>query len=139
MKLGVTATRNGLSTYQVQNVRQFFIDHYDITEIHHGDCVRGDETIHNIATDLYGVLVRIVIHPPIDGRLRAYCEGDMILAAKEYLTRNRDIVLATDMLLAAPNTQTEVVRSGTWATIRYARKLKQPIVIFLPDGSVRYN
>ena len=30
----------------------------------------------------------------------------------------------------------EQLRSGTWATVRHARKLKRPIVIINPDGTL---
>jgi len=50
------------------------------------------------------------------------------------LVRNRDIVDATDMLIAAPATRKEVLRSGTWATIRYAKKMKKWIYIIYPSG-----
>jgi hypothetical protein len=51
-------------------------------------------------------------------------------------SRNHDIVDETELLIACPGELAEAVRSGTWATVRYARKLGRPIVIFWPDGSV---
>jgi hypothetical protein len=41
---------------------------------------------------------------------------------------------ATGWLLAAPRTKTEEQRSGTWATIRYARKLGRQVCLLWPDG-----
>ena len=38
------------------------------------------------------------------------------------------------MLIAFPSTQFEIQRSGTWQTIRYARKLKKKILIIYPNG-----
>jgi hypothetical protein len=32
-------------------------------------------------------------------------------------------------LIATPESLTEELRSGTWATIRYARKIKKPCLI----------
>ena len=40
-------------------------------------------------------------------------------------------------LLAVPSSTTELRRSGTWATVRYARELGVPITLVLPDGSIR--
>ena len=54
---------------------------------------------------------RVVIHPPIDLGLRAFCRGDVQVAAKDYLWRNHDIVRASDMLVAALKTE-EVSRPG---------------------------
>jgi hypothetical protein len=39
--------------------------------------------------------------------------------------------------VAAPRTPIETLRSGTWATVRYARAYGRPVWIVLPDGSVR--
>jgi hypothetical protein len=38
--------------------------------------------------------------------------------------------------LACPRGYTEELRSGTWATIRYARKTGVPYVIIFPDRTV---
>lgn len=51
---------------------------------------------------------------------------------KPPLKRNYDIVDACDILLAAPRTLTEELRSGTWATIRYARKTGKKYLILAP-------
>ncbi len=53
------------------------------------------------------------------------------------LVRNRTIARSCDYLVAAPATTEEVVRSGTWMTVRRARKFGKPIIILLPDGGVR--
>ena len=54
---------------------------------------------------------------------------------KDYLLRDWDIAEACTELLAAPATFAEVSRgSGTWATVRYARKLHRPVTIVFPDG-----
>ena len=60
-----------------------------------------------------------------------------VAAPKGYLDRNHDIVDAADVLIAAPSGTTEKRRSGTWATVRYARKLGRTICVVLPDGVVR--
>lgn len=52
------------------------------------------------------------------------------------LDRNRLMVGMADRLLAMPAGMEEELRSGTWATIRYARKGQKPITVFWPDGSV---
>jgi hypothetical protein len=31
----------------------------------------------------------------------------------------------------------EVVRSGTWATVRYARNWEKPITLLMPDGTIK--
>jgi predicted Rossmann fold nucleotide-binding protein DprA/Smf involved in DNA uptake len=53
------------------------------------------------------------------------------------LARNKVIASRCDHLLATPATSEEQQRSGTWATIRYARKRRKPVTIIDPDGTVR--
>ena len=40
-----------------------------------------------------------------------------------YLNRNKAMVDLADLVLVAPRRNEEEVRSGTWATARYARKI----------------
>jgi hypothetical protein len=61
-------------------------------------------------------------------------QGDVtILEPKLYMERNHDVVHACDFLLALPGTDHEVVRSGTWATVRYARKIARGYQVVLPS------
>jgi len=41
----------------------------------------------------------------------------------------------TEWLWAIPGEFKEVLRSGTWSTIRYARKKGKKVLIIWPDGS----
>lgn len=104
--------------------------------LHHGDCVGADAHMHEFAR-LFDM--KIVVHPPNRNSLRAFCllkDGDKIMSSKPYLIRNRDIVDQTQVLIAAPRTMTELLRSGTWSTVRYARRLKRLIIVVWPDGTV---
>lgn len=74
--------------------------------------------------------IPVHIYPPIVDKLRAFCKGDVCNTAKPYLERNNDIVKNSDVLVACPASKTEVLRSGTWATIRKARKAKIEVFIF---------
>lgn len=134
-KLGVTATRGGLTQPQLLSVRYLLwrpgAD--EVGELHHGDCVGGDASVHELAK-LYGW--RVVIHPPTDPKHRAWCEGDELWPEKEYLVRNHDIVVVTQALVALPGQAHEVLRSGTWATVRYARKMGRPVILVPPNGRI---
>jgi hypothetical protein len=102
--------------------------------LHHGDCVRSDCLAHEIALTLG---LRIVIHPPTNARFRALCEGaDLVLPPRDYLQRNRDVVDAGQLLIAMPHIPTETLRSGTWSTIRYARKRQRSIFIVQQNGII---
>lgn len=101
---------------------------------HHGDCEESDHISHGIAREAGW---SIGLHPPIDDRQRAFCEGDLVWPLKPFLDRNRDIVDVTMGLIAVPGGFEEELRSGTWSTVRYARRLGRPIKIVWPDGSVK--
>lgn len=60
----------------------------------------------------------------------------IVLPAKDYLARNHDIVDAAGLLIAAPSGPAEKRRSGTWATVRHARKQGTRIWIVLPSGEI---
>lgn len=44
------------------------------------------------------------------------------------LARDRALVDAVDVLVAAPGQDDELLRSGTWATVRYMQQLKRPVI-----------
>lgn len=52
------------------------------------------------------------------------------------LERDGLIVEAAHWLIAVPAQDTEELRSGTWATVRYARKLDFPVYIIRADGKI---
>lgn len=105
-----------------------------INEFHHGDCIRADNYAHQIAQH-FGYETHI--HPPIEERKRAFsCDGDKHYIAQDYLVRNHIIVEMTDRLITAPNTCREQLRSGTWATYRYAKKCGKKVYLLLPDGVI---
>ena len=119
MKIGFTGSRGGLSPDQTYKIVEV-LSNCNPSEVHHGDCVGADEQFHNICRDLN---IPIIIHPPTNESKRAFCEGGSLQKAKfSYLKRNQNIVDCCDLLIACPETATEKLRSGTWSTIRYARK-----------------
>lgn len=50
-------------------------------------------------------------------------------SAVELLARNRRLVEFCDVLVAAPDTDHEKIRSGTWYTVRRARDAGKPVVM----------
>jgi hypothetical protein len=142
--VGVTATREGLSPPQRAFIREYLEEHCppeliaeNKVEAHHGDCVGGDEQFHEICLDLG---IPVVLHPPEDPRLRAYCQGAIRSEkAKPYLERNKDIVRASTVLLGAPREKFEPPAArgqGTWSTIRYARQRSKPHIVIMADGTI---
>jgi hypothetical protein len=123
MKIGFTGTQHGMSKFQKKLLRRLLDN--DLDEFHHGDCVGADAEAHNIA-DTERCACAIVIHPPSDSRKRAFKkvhDQDQMIKPKPYIQRNKDIVNAVDLLIAAPRSNKEELRSGTWSTVRYAKKI----------------
>jgi len=137
VKIGFTGTRNGMTPTQRMTLEAMF----HITqsenrqvEFHHGDCEGADAEAAKLATE-YGFWV--VSHPPTDERYRAFAPANEVREPKPYLERDKDIAIECDTLVAAPYQDREVQRSGTWATVRYARKQGKPRDIILPNGDVK--
>ena len=98
---------------------------------HHGDCIGADEDFHDIVS-VWSKNPHIINHPPILEKYTAYKAGHKIMQPKPYLMRNHDIVDESNLLIAAPKHLIEEIRSGTWATIRYAKKKHIPTIILNP-------
>lgn len=134
--IGFTGTQSGMTLNQQGTVYVLILD-LGVTDLAHGDCLGADNEADMIARELD---IRRHIHIPTNNSRRAFCiarEGlDIVYPPKPYLERNRDIVDSTCALIAAPKEMAETVRSGTWATIRYARKQGKPVWIVWPDGTV---
>lgn len=135
MKIGFTGTSKGMTRKQKDTLWDTKV-HYGEIEFHHGDCIGADEQAHAIFTDkVFNQIVKTVIHPPTDPKKRAFCKGDEILPERPYLDRNKDIVDATEILIATPETSLEVLRSGTWSTVRYAIRRHRLVILIFPDGT----
>lgn len=138
MRVVYTGPREGMTGRQWLAVNNF-IKHWDVTEARHGDCLGGDAQFHDIVASVHPT-IDIFIHPPLNPTFRAYKRG-IILPARDYLVRNHDMVNKCcdefDVVVATPSTASERLRSGTWATIRYARKQLRSLLLVLPDGSLK--
>lgn len=99
--------------------------------LHHGDAIGADAEAHDIAVELG---IAVVIHPPANDKQRAFKSAPDIRPPRPYLDRNRDIVRETTLLIAAPAEAAEQLRSGTWSTVRYARRLGRRIVVLAPTA-----
>ncbi len=135
-RLGFTGSRVGMKEAQEKAFWAALKDFAEagFAEFHHGDCLGADHRAHSaaMALDLW-----TVGHIPTNESKRAHCCFDEQRKPKHYIARNHAIVDETDHLLAAPGMQAEEQRSGTWATIRHARRTGKPITIIWPDGNVK--
>jgi hypothetical protein len=133
MIIGITGSRDGMTLIQQQTFETIINKNIHlIEEIHHGDCNGVDSIVHH----LYSGTIKMIVHPPTINTCRAYCQSDFIMPPLPYLDRNKQIVNNCNVIIAVPNTMTEVIRSGTWSTIRYAKKCKKTYLIIYPDGNV---
>jgi hypothetical protein len=136
MILGFTGTENGMTHVQYHVVKDKVISiDYLVSEYHHGDCIGSDSNFHDIVCSL-GLTLKLHVHPPLNQSLRAFCKCGKVYPLKEYLERDHDIVNASDILIATPGEYEEITRSGTWTTVRYARKKGIEILIVYPDGNI---
>lgn len=139
-RVGFTGSRTSVTMEQLETLYKL-LEQVVPFEGHHGDCIGSDVDFHRAASQNSQP---VVIHPPLDEKHRAYCFEvcfspltPKVLAPKEFLERNKDIVHATTMLIATPDSPKEKLRSGTWSTIRYARKLGKKVHVILPDGTLQ--
>jgi hypothetical protein len=132
-KTAFSGTQHGMTDAQKVTLR-WLLDG-GAGEFHHGDCDGSDDEAHDIATELG---YKIFIHPPKNPSKRAFRKvpPEQMFPEKDYLPRNKDIVRAGASLIATPFEFVEILRSGTWSTVRFARKLGKPVFLILPDGTV---
>jgi len=135
MTIAFTGTRRGMTPAQYERVG-FVFRHLAASELSHGGCVGADREAHQI-----GGAMRIRVFPSNDEQrhwalLEARPTPISIEHVQDPLRRNKIMVDRNDVLVAAPAKMGELLRSGTWMTIRYARKMKRPVYICWPDGTV---
>jgi hypothetical protein len=134
MIIGMTGNRTGISEKAMKRFRKLMNKSEDIKEGHHGDCLGADTDFHDELTEKR---IKTIIHPPDIDTARAFSKGTETRKPKPYIARNHDIVDECDVLIGFPSSDQEAVRSGTWATIRYARKIDRRIYIIFPNGKVK--
>lgn len=143
LDVGFTGTCAGLNATQILSLRDTLLLLHGSVQpklfswtARHGDCKGADFQFHNLARRYSA---HIISHPPSISTHRANAIADETLPPLPYLTRNHAIVDACSVLIAGVGTVKEVTRSGTWATIRYARESKCPRVVLYPDGTIHWE
>jgi len=143
--VGFTGSRSGMTEYQKDRFLELFSKFWHksagLVCFHHGDCLGADTEAHKIVKDIIGKQ-NIVIYPghpynPFREPWRGYNEAGVVQKSKPFLVRNKNIVKQSDIVIATPKERTEILRSGTWATIRYAKKNKTHVIIIYPEGEVK--
>jgi hypothetical protein len=138
LDVSVTGTAGGGTPEQLETLRQL-LWRPSVIMLHHGDCIGVDSQAHELAQTrpvAAGGNLMTVVHPPENPECRAFCEGDFIMEPKPYLKRDLAIAKSCDLLIAVPLTDEERLRSGTWATVRYAYKAGRMVLIIRRDGNI---
>ena|SRR3990167_361365 len=138
MILSFTGTRQGMTRKQIDVVKSL-LDELQPSCVIHGDCIGADTEFHKIVEyrrGLFGHHPIIKIYPST-AKTRANNDGDIIMPQKPPLERDIDIAREGDRLIATPKEMAEVLRSGTWTTIRKAKKLGKIVYVVLPDGEIK--
>jgi hypothetical protein len=153
MRIGFTGTQSGMTNFQKTVLKEILLAE-KCSEFIHGDCYGADAQANDISKWFVDF---ISIFPPDNSNKRAWCFNPQrvdrkwewlkvgLINAEEtryikvrwapkdsYLERNRHIVDNCDMMIACPKEDKHTVRSGTWATIRYAWSVHRKIVIIPP-------
>lgn len=138
MIISFSGTRAGMTRKQ-RDVLISLLDELKPTTVVHGDCIGADKEFHDLVSYRRGVFGTspVIKIWPSTARTRANCNGDIIMPPKAPLDRDLDIAKDGDRLIATPKELEEVLRSGTWATIRKAKKLGKIVYIILPTGEIK--
>lgn len=144
IKLGFTGTQHGMTDSQAQAVFDEMmlygqVPEQVVTEAHHGCCVGADAQFDAMLAYMDKSVV-VHGHPPLNtSKMAKGLCCDIMHEPLEYLVRNRAIVDASNTLFAAPQ-GAEEQRSGTWSTVRYARrKGNVNIRIIWPGGGSTFE
>lgn len=142
MILGYTGTRKGMTQAQVQTVDEL-VDRLaprvigSSYQFLHGCAEGGDRQFHGI------VAARgpLWLYPVLDEQ-RAWAKRhrrafDILVECADLIGRNHDMADKAMAFIAAPRGFVEQKRgSGTWATMRYCKKIHRICYVVWPDGTV---
>lgn len=154
MRLGFSGTRRGCTEVQRLAMRHAVlrlldevpaaIGQFELAS--HGGCVGADAEFHRVVLP---VAARVAVRPASDvaAHLVAFQDASpktiveaevvRVYPSTPALVRNHVIVDNCDVLLACPQgLESSCQRSGTWATVRYARSKGKRRVIVYPNGTV---
>jgi hypothetical protein len=136
--VGFTGTRSGMTPAQAEAVDALLarLAAADPTRPLcglHGDCLGADADFDAICKRRR---IPVKLRPSSLPDMRARCDSEAIAEPRPPLSRNREIVADSDVLIACPFSGAEIVRSGVWATIRAMRRHRRPIYVVAPDGAL---
>jgi hypothetical protein len=138
-KVGFTGTSKGMIQEQKMEVWffLFILKLAGATTFYHGDCIGADCEAAKIAKNLGYYIICLPgfsAKNPESTLYRAFTDfNDEIFPSRPFLKRDQDIVNYSHIMIAAPLTEQEQTRSGTWTTVRFARKKGRKILLAFPS------
>lgn len=134
MILAFTGTRKGMTPRQHSIVKQI-LEEFEPTEVHHGGCIGADTEFHELCSHLEVPYIHVWPSnlPSMQGVIGSHFNVIVHYHPPQPpLDRNWDIVREADLVVACPESAVESIRSGTWATVRYADQLDKQIKVIKP-------
>jgi hypothetical protein len=134
MILAFTGTRKGMTPRQHSIVKQI-LEEFEPSEVHHGGCIGADQEFHELCIYMLVPVIHIWLSNLKHSQaaiLGSSAVRTIIHAEQPPLDRNWDIVREADLVVACPESAVESLRSGTWATVRYADQLNKTIKVIKP-------
>lgn len=136
--VGFTGSRLGTTDIQLLALSRWLERNvHQVAGMVHGGAFGADEEaaclFHRLWPDKPLVMLPSVLHDEMSEAAQDASFASFV--AMPPLARNQKIVRITDILLACPSGP-EVLRSGTWATVRYAQRDGRHVLVFWPNGEV---
>lgn len=147
MRIGFCGSQKGMTSFQKEELVKRLEGG---TEFVFGDCIGSDSEAAHIAWKC-GISTFTIYPQNTNSKKRNWCwnqdkditreDGEWRylyglqirwMPAMEPLKRNKLIVDNCELLIATPKEFEHSIRSGTWATIRYAWKTKRNLIIIPP-------
>lgn len=137
--VGFTGTRAGCTKAQHAAMAKVLFEQsrMSFARLDHGCCDGADREAHAVWRRHRGVVrFRPGNRFQYEWAVEHCQDMESVFGVMPYLERNRLIADECAVLVACPAEMVEVMRSGTWATIRAARRVNRAIYLVRPDGSV---
>jgi len=148
MKISFTGTQEGMTQWQGEEL-QARLTELKCSELINGGCIGADEQsiafAINAGVSIFHFYPSNLKHKQSALASLGATEGYMDIGTdigrtinikiereRPALERNKLIVDESEVLIAAPKEHKHTLRSGTWATIRYAWKRKKKVIIIPP-------
>lgn len=141
LKVSFTGTRGGMADGQMAALDRV-LSTFQPALFVHGDCLGADFNAHRLILTINASAdhqIAINTYPSNLEKTRAYTgEEYEVCEPLPPLERNPLIVDAGQLLIACPAGVSELIRSGTWATIRAARRTDRLVIAIDTAGRI-YN